>query len=416
MDARFRRDARTITFTLFAAQGLGSAGFIASATVAAIVGAELSGVPAWAGLPSAVFLLGSALAASLWGAAMDVTGRRGGLTLGLLTGVVGAGAASAAVIVRSFPLLLAGLVLMGAAHAALQLSRFAAAEVQAPSRRGRAVANVVIGGTVGAVVGPLMVGPMGLWSQGLGVPELTGPYALSMIMFALAAVIVAVFLRPEPKQLALEIAKRYPDTTKSGPARPLGTILREPGVATAITAMVFGQAVMVMLMVITALHMAHHHHALTSISLVISSHTFGMYAFSIVSGWLTDRWGRAPVIIAGALALIAASLAATLSPEVIPLAAALFLLGLGWNFCFVGGSTLLSDQLLVAERARTQGLNDLFIGLASALASLGSGVVFAAVGYERMGLVGAGLAFVPLASSLWWWLRQRGQPEPSTAS
>jgi len=106
---------------------------------------------------------------------------------------------------------------------------------------------------------------------------------------------------------------------------------------------------------------------LGDISIVISAHTFGMYAFSIVSGQLADRWGRGPVIIIGSVSLILACLGATISPDVLPLGAALFLLGLGWNFCYVGGSTLLADQLTPVERARTQGFNDLLVGLAGAI-------------------------------------------------
>jgi MFS family permease len=172
--------------------------------------------------------------------------------------------------------------------------------------------------------------------------------------------------------------------------------------------MAIGQMVMVMLMVITSLHMSDHQHALGAISMVVSSHTLGMYAFSIVSGRLADRWGRAPVILTGAGTLVLACALAPLSPEVLPLALALFLLGLGWNFCYVGGSSLLADNLSPAERGRTQGFNDLVIGLASAAGSLGSGVVFAALGYAAMGLVGVVASLIPLSLTAWWWRGQRG--------
>jgi MFS family permease len=160
-------------------------------------------------------------------------------------------------------------------------------------------------------------------------------------------------------------------------------------------------------MVITSLHMSNHHHMLGDISIVISAHTFGMYAFSVVSGQLADRWGRGPVVMAGSAALVLACLAATISPDVIPLGAALFLLGLGWNFCYVGGSTLLADQLTTVERARTQGFNDLLVGLASAAGSLSSGFIFAALGYEVMALISAGVALLPLAGAVAWTLGRR---------
>lgn len=409
--------ARKITLTLFTAQAFGSAGFIAAATIASLVGAGLAGTELWAGLPSAAFLLGSALAAYGWSLAMDAFGRRLGLGFGLLVGVAGAGLASAAVVFASLPGLLLGLLLMGSAQAALLLGRFAAAEVHAPALRGRAVANVVLGGTAGAVFGPLMVGPVGALAEGLGLPELAGPYLASAVMFALAAAVVLALLRPEPKELAKELAQElaqaHPEVSQGpGPGRPLARILRDPGVVTAIAAMVCGQTVMVGLMVITALHMSHHHHPLTSISAVIASHTFGMYAFALVSGRLTDLWGRGPVIMSGALLLGLASGMATLSPQVLPLAVALFGLGLGWNLLFVGGSALLSDRLAPAERGRVQGVGDVLIGLASALASLGSGAVLAFAGYEVLGLVGAVLALLPLGLSLWWLWARPAQERP----
>ena len=389
--------ARRITLTLFAAQSLASAGFIAASTVSAIAGAQLSGQPTWAGVPAAMYLVGSALAAPVWGVTMDRLGRRAALALGLGAGVVGAIVAGLAVNGQILGVFLGGLVLMGAANAAVQLGRFVAAEVHPPPARGRAISNVVIGGTVGAVLGPLLVGPAGHWMHDRGWDELSGAYLASAFLLLLGVVVVTTWLRPEPREVGRAIAELYPETGIDAKAtRSLRQLMRVPGVVVAMGAMVFGQVAMVMLMVITSLHMKEHQHGLGDISLVIASHTFGMFAFSIISGRLADRYGRRPVIAVGAATLILACLAAPLSPAVLPIAVALFLLGLGWNFCYVGGSSLLSDQLSPAERARTQGFNDLLISLASATASLFSGVVFATVGYAAMGLLGAVVALIPL--------------------
>ena len=397
------QSARRITLTLFSAQSLASAGFIAAATLNSILGAKLGGQASWAGVPSAVYLVGAAGAAFLWGYLMDIWGRRIGLFAGLLFGVLGAGLAFYAVAINSLPAFLTGLVLMGIANAAVTLGRFAAAEVHPPEARGRAISNVVLGGAVGAIFGPLMVGPMGRLAQSWGFEELSGAYAASGLLFILACLAIFVWLRPDPRELGREVAHLYPEASSSkGEARSIGQILRLPAAIVAILAMALGQMVMVMVMVITALHMRDHHHGLGSVSLVISAHTFGMYGFSMISGRLADRWGRGPVIISGAATLLLACLAATLSPEVLPLAVSLFMLGLGWNFCFVGGSTLLADQLSPAERARTQGFNDLLVGMASAAASLGSGVIFAALGYTVMALAGATFAIVPLAAATAW--------------
>lgn len=400
------RTARKITFTLFLAQSLYSAGFIAAATVNSILGAELGGNP-WAGVPAAVLLLGSAFSASAWGLVMDRIGRRNGIALGLILGIAGSGLVIWAANQSLLFVMLAGMAMIGFAHAAVLLGRFAAAEVNPPEKRGGAISNVVLGGTVGAIFGPLLVGPLGVISLRLGLDELSGAYIAGLALFGIASVIVLIGLRPDPRDVGVQVATLYPSSTPAGEARPIGVILRQPAALTAVTAMVLGQVVMVAIMVITSLHMKGHNHGLGDISAVISAHTFGMYAFSVVSGRLADKWGRGPVILTGAATLLLACLAAPLSPDVLPLAVSLFLLGLGWNFCFVGGSTLLADQLSPAERARTQGVNDLLVGLASATGSLGSGLVFAATSYTVISLVAGALALIPLVMVLTWMRRKQ---------
>jgi len=395
-----------ITFVLFLTQSLCSAGFIASATVNSILGAELGGRP-WAGVPTAVLLLGSALSASIWGMLMDRIGRRNGITLGLLLGIAGLGLVVLAANQSLLPIMLAGMVLVGFAQSAVLLGRFAAAEVNPPEKRGAAISNVVVGGTVGAIFGPLLVGPMGEFSLRLGMDELSGAYIAGLVLFGIASIIIFIGLRPEPRDVGAQVAALHPASTPYGEARSIGVILREPAALTAVTAMVLGQVVMVAIMVITALHMKGHKHGLGDISAVISAHTLGMYAFSVVSGSLADKWGRSPVIFTGAIILVLACLTAPLSPNVLPLAVSLFLLGLGWNLCFVGGSALLSDQLSPAERARTQGVNDLLVGLASATGSLGSGLVFATTNYAIISLTAGALSLIPLVMILTWTRRNQ---------
>jgi len=399
----FKGVQRKIIFTLFLSQSVVSAAMITTGTVNSIVGAELSGMIAWAGLPVTIMLLSAALGAYSWGILIEKFGRRNGLSIGLILGIFGALFSALAIWQNIYLLYLFGMALFGLANSAMQLGRFAAAEISPEKTRGKAIATVVLGGTVGSIAGPLLVSPAGVLASRAGLNELVGPYGTALILFAIASLIIFTWLRPDPTEIAKEIAQKdHSVETEFKPARSTPEILKQPGVKVAITSMVIGQAVMVMIMVITGLHMKALTHPLTSISLVISAHTFGMFAFSVISGGLTDRLGREPVIMLGGGILIMAGLSAGISPDVLPIAVSLFLLGLGWNLCYVGGSTLLSDQLSPSEGSRMQGVNDLFIGLASAIGSLGSGFVFAAVGFQIMGFVGAAFAVIPLVAAIWW--------------
>jgi len=396
------RAAARIARTLFVAQSLGSAGFLVASTVSPIVGTQLGGTPVWAGAPTATYQGGAAALAFVWGLLMDRLGRRPTLALGLGVGILGALLASRSVAAGQLAGFLLGVGLMGMANSALQLGRYVAAEVHAPARRARALALVVMGGTVGAVLGPLLVGPAAGAARRAGIGELAGPYAASSALFALAMAALLAGLWPEPRDLARALAAGHDHAAGSGPLPPraLAEILKQPGARLAVISLVFAQAVMVMLMVITSVHMKGHEHGLPSISFVISSHVVGMYVFSVVSGRLADSFGRPAVILGGCALLVASCLSATLSPRVLPLAVSLFVLGLGWNLCYVAGSALLSDELRQSERARVQGFSDVLVGLASAGGALGSGVVFAAVGYEAMGVIAAGATLLPLGLSI----------------
>jgi len=319
--------------------------------------------------------------------------------LGAVLGTAGASAAARGVAHHDLRAFLFGVLLMGMAQSAMQLGRFVAAEVHAAADRGRAISRVVMGATVGAVFGPLAVGPAGTLAERAGQDPLSGPYAVSALLFVLVAVVLGLFLRPDPAALARRIESAGSGGPPAAP-RPLAEIFRDPLAALAVVTMVCGQVVMVMLMVITSVHMSHHHHPLSSIAVVISSHVFGMFAFSVVAGRLTDRLGRIPVIAIGAAMLLAACASAPLSLRVFPLAASLMVLGLGWNLCYVAGSTLLADRLNAGERGRAQGVNDFLIGAVSAAGSLLSGAVFAAAGYAWMAACGGLVSIALLATAL----------------
>ncbi len=152
---------------------------------------------------------------------------------------------------------------------------------------------------------------------------------------------------------------------------------------------------MVTVMVMTPIQMTEHlHHTLDDVAIVIAAHVTGMYLTSIVTGRVADRLGHAPTILIGAFLLIVACVMAPFATDTLRLAAALFVLGAGWNFCFVAGSSLLTDSLRANERARIQGTNDLLVGLVAATASLGSGFAFESIGYLGIALAGITVALL----------------------
>ena len=169
----------------------------------------------------------------------------------------------------------------------------------------------------------------------------------------------------------------------------------------ALAAMVIGQFVMTLIMSITALHMEHNGHGMQDISWVLMAHTLGMFGLAIVTGWLIQRVGQVNMILVGGSVLVLSAIVAPLSPDFMPLAASLFLLGLGWNFCFIAGSSLLSNSLAAHERVRAQGFGETFVSIASGVASLGSFVLFAYGGILLVCAMGLACALLFMASAVW---------------
>ncbi len=393
---------------IFIVSSLVAAAQVAFFTLMPIVAADLSGSESAAGIPSTAGLLFRALAAYPLGWLMGRAGRRLGLTVGLVIGLAGTVMGAWAVGIGNFWLFALGAGLAGVARGASDLSRYAAAEVSPIARRAKVIGWVVFAGTIGAVMGPLLVTPAVNGAGKLGLNPQSGPFWAGAIVLALSAVFTFVFLRPDP----LTISRQMDDHERltigrqaDGPSRPLSQLLQSWHVRLGIGAMTIGQLVMVMIMVITPLHMDHGGHGTGEISLVIMAHQLGMFGLSWATGWLIDRFGATTLIISGAALLVSASLLAPVVMSVIGLSIALFLLGLGWNLCFVAGSSLLAVGLAPAESARVQGFSDTWASAASAVGSLSTGLLFAA---GDMLLVGAvGLAFsLGLAAA---WLHWRGR-------
>ena len=385
-------------WSLVAGVALGSTGYIAAVTIATIAAAEIAGNAAWSGAPGAAAVIGSTVGSLSLSRIMVGRGRRIGLAAGYGIGAVGAVLATAAVVAGSLPLLFAGTGLIGFGNSSAQLARYVAADLYPGNRRASALGTVVWGSTVGAVIGPNLAAPASAFAASIGLPGSAGVYLVPAVFVGIATVLTLVALRPDPYDLA-DLSSHLDDPRAE---RSLGTslasVIRRPHVLVALVALVTIQVVMVLVMTMTPLHMTDHGHNLAAVGIVLSGHTFGMFGLSPISGRLTDRFGSVPVILAGLGTTAGAAILAAVSPPEggVLLFVALFLLGYGWNQGFVAGSTLLTQDLSMAERTRLQGLADGLIWSSAAAASLGSGVVLAAAGYATLGLLGAAIVVLPV--------------------
>lgn len=400
--------SRKITHTLFATQSLFGASQIAVFTVVPILSAQLAGSESLAGVPMTITFLARSLCAYPFGWIMDNWGRRAGLSLGYIAAMISAVICIAAIDAGSFIGFCVGALFSGMGRSAGEQARYVAAEVYPPQARARVIGRIVFAGTVSAIGGPLLVAPSGQWVSQFGLNPLAGSFTIGIVACALAAVLTAILLKPDP----LTIAQTYKtdiERADNTPSRAVSQILRDPRVRYAIWAQVAGQFVMTLLMVITPLHMSHHH-STEVISLVIMSHALGMFGLSGMTGHLVSRFGQNTVIRIGGVILIASCVIAPVSPEFVPLAVALFLLGLGWNLCFIAGSSLLANALEPHERGRIQGVSEALVSLAAGVASLMTGVLFDLGGMVLLG--GIGLVVALFLGGYSFFYKQEASTEP----
>lgn len=392
---------RRLTFVLFLAQSIIGAAQILSFTFLPIVATTLTGNERLAGVPATLTMLGRALAAYPIGWLMDKIGRRLGLSLGYFISVIGALLCVAAINTDAFLLLCLGAAFSGVARSSGEQARFAAAEIMPPERRAKAIGWIVFAGTVGALGTPFITKPAGDLAEYYGVVRAAGPYLMAGVLALLSSLVVFLLLRPDPKQIGLAIASHHAGNKPAGAARPLREIFATPAVLISTIVLVVSQLIMTLIMVIMPLHMHHFQHPDTNITLALTAHTFGMFGLSSLTGWLIDRTSRHIMIVVGALVLALSAMITPLSPALFPVALALFLLGLGWNFCFIAGSSLLSDALAPAERGRAQGANEMVVALAAGTASLSSGTVFSQGGIVSVSIMGLAVSLALGAMALW---------------
>ena len=364
--------------TIFATQSLFSAGQIAIITLLAIVAVDISGRESLAGVPSTTLTLTQALTALPLGLFMGRFGRRFGLTAAYSLSAIGALVGVIAIMLGSFGLLLLSSALLGMGRAGGEQSRYAAGDMFPDGDRAKMIGRVVFAGTIGAIFGPMLVVPSSQLSMVFGLLGDTGPWLIGIGLYTIAALITLFLLKPDPLTFANEdddVTETHEVITITG-RRSIRQLLRDPLVQLAVLSMLISQLVMVALMVITPVHMSHHEHGRGAVSIVIMAHTLGMFGLSSVTGYLIARFGVYLIMIVGAVILIVSAIIAPISATMPFLVVGLFLLGLGWNFCYIAGSTLLSQGLHGIERNRMQGTSDMFVAGAAALGSLSTGPIF----------------------------------------
>ena len=361
--------------------GIGSAGTVAAGS---LLVASITDSETLAGLAQTSSVLGAAAMALPLSRLTQRGGRRLGLSAGYLVGAIGALFAIIGGTKEILIFMLLGAFLIGAASASGYQARFAATDLATDESRSRQLSFVVWGSTIGAVAGPNLMGPSGNFAEVLGLPRLVGPYVVALITLGLGAIVIQLFLRPDPYITAIQIEDKGEIDNKLLPARQaLRLISQNPRALIAVAAIAIGHVAMVSVMVMTPVHMAHVEVTLTIIGLVISVHVAGMYAFSPVVGWLSDKFGRIPIIRAGVLILLLSTFVSgtAAADDVIRMGTGLFLLGLGWSCTLIAGSTLLSESVTNELRPSSQGASDLLMNLMGAGGGALAGVIIGTLGY-----------------------------------
>ncbi len=382
---------------LVTGQVVAAASLSAAVTVGAFVIQDILGQQtAWGGLSSATFTMGSAFMSQVLARVMSNHGRRVGLQYGYSLAIAGGLLAGFGVNRNSLSFFVFGLFLYGSGQASNLLSRYAAMDLAAPDQRSQAMSYILFGSTFGAVFGPVLIKP----AEQIGVDVFgwsvyTGPWIASACFFTLALVNVAMRLRPDP----LEVSGGLRSQQGTAVVTPnlnaaLKVILNIRNARVALLAMVISQVTMVAVMTMTPVHLKLHGNESVS-PYIISLHIAGMYAFSPLVGKFADRHGRLLSISIGSVLLVAATMTAALAGEAATLLwPSLWLLGLGWSFGLIGGSSLLVESVPERSRVTVQGAADLMMSFCGGIAGFSSGFVRKAFGFHMLSNFGTILALV----------------------
>lgn len=374
-------------FLLAAAQALFQTASVLVATVGGLAGSALASSPEWATAPIATMFLGTAIGtvpASMW---MARVGRRTGFVAGAGLGVAGGLVAATGVLTSSLLLLCLGTLLVGTYQAFAQFYRFAASEVSTEAFQPRAIALVLAGGVVAALAGPAL--------GRLGANLLQPTYAASFLILAAVSLLGALI------SFGVNVPRSVAKAGETDSARPLHEIIRQPTYLVALFGAVTGYGVMILAMTATPLAMAESNHGLGETATVIQLHVLGMFLPSFITGSLIARFGVLRIMLTGVLLLTGHVLLTLSGTGFSSFASALILLGVGWNFLYIGGTTLLTTTYAAAEKGKAQATNDLTIFLIGLAASLSAGFLQNSVGWQVMNLMLLPWLAVAAAAIMW---------------
>lgn len=368
-------------------------------SASALVGYMLAENKALATMPIALQWVGIAICTVPASYVMSKIGRQGGFIIAGIVVCVGAGFAILGIYDRAFSIYCLGSLLLGAGQGFAWYYRFAAAEVAPPQWRSRAISLVLAGGVISGLVGPSLAD----YSKDMLAPVVFAGAFVSIIALQAAVIVLLLFIR---------IPRPAPMRFTGG--RPLGVIARQPKFIVAAMAGVVAYSGMVMLMSVTPLAMQICGLNFYQTTSVIQWHVFGMYLPAFFTGHLIKHFGAYKVMLAGGFAMASCITIGTLGQTYTHFWAAQTLLGLGWNFLYVGATTLLTETYTVEERAKTQALNELLVFVVTGIAIFFSGQLLHNVGWSAVNLGALPLVLLTLAATAWLWLKTR-KPGPQPA-
>lgn len=390
-----RRAMHSQVVLLATAQALFQTASVLVMTVGGLAGGQIASRPELATMPIAAMFLGTAVVtfpASIW---MARAGRRAGFVAGALLGVAGGLIAAAGTWIASLVLLSFGTFLVGAYQAFAQFYRFAASEVADEAFRPRAISLVLGGGIVAALAGPML--------GRLGGPLLQPEYVGSFLLLALVSMIGASVMLP------FHVPMTRTESGKAAQGRRLSVIVAQPAYFVALFGAATGYGIMILAMTATPLAMVSHHHDLATAAAVIQLHVLGMFLPSFFTGSLIARFGVLRIMLTGVLILSGHVMMTLIGTGFGSFAGALVLLGIGWNFLYVGGTTLLTATYTVAEKGRAQATNDMTIFVVGLACSFGAAALLQTFGWQTLNILLLPWLAIAALALLWLgWKRRSG--------